>query len=66
MVLATNGLADCEDRPSFGSHGGHRLAGQRWGPAFNQQGEWIGVLVGAFNGAARNERPDRSIVTPLS
>jgi S1-C subfamily serine protease len=39
--------------------------GSSGGPVFDQDGVWIGILVGAFNGSAKNEGPDLSLVLPL-
>jgi S1-C subfamily serine protease len=39
--------------------------GNSGGPVFNAQGEWMGVLVGTFNGAADNLGPDLSVVLPV-
>jgi S1-C subfamily serine protease len=39
--------------------------GNSGGPVFNAAGEWVGILVGAFNGGPDNEGPDLSIVLPL-
>jgi S1-C subfamily serine protease len=39
--------------------------GNSGGPVFNENAEWIGILVGAFNGASDNEGPDLSVVIPL-
>lgn len=39
--------------------------GNSGGPVFNENQEWIGILVGAFNGASDNEGPDLSVVIPL-
>lgn len=39
--------------------------GNSGGPVFNAAGEWIGILVGGFNGGLDNTGPDLSIVLPL-
>jgi S1-C subfamily serine protease len=39
--------------------------GNSGGPVFDDQGNWIGMLVGAFNGGARNEGPDLTLVIPF-
>jgi S1-C subfamily serine protease len=39
--------------------------GNSGGPVFNEAGEWIGLLVGAFNGGLDNLGPDLSVVIPL-
>ena len=39
--------------------------GNSGGPVFDAAGNWIGILVGAFNGSSDNEGPDLSIVLPL-
>jgi S1-C subfamily serine protease len=39
--------------------------GNSGGPVFNASGEWVGILVGSFNGGPDNEGPDLSIVLPL-
>jgi S1-C subfamily serine protease len=39
--------------------------GNSGGPVFDEDGTWIGILVGAFNGSARNEGPDLTLVLPL-
>jgi S1-C subfamily serine protease len=39
--------------------------GNSGGPVFDEDGVWIGILVGAFNGSAKNEGPDLSLVLPL-
>jgi S1-C subfamily serine protease len=39
--------------------------GNSGGPVFDAEGNWIGILVGAFNGSSRNEGPDLSLVLPL-
>ncbi len=39
--------------------------GNSGGPVFNAAGEWIGILVGGFNGGLDNAGPDLSIVLPL-
>jgi S1-C subfamily serine protease len=39
--------------------------GNSGGPVFDAHGNWIGVLVGAFNGGPDNEGPDLSVVLPL-
>lgn len=39
--------------------------GNSGGPAFDAGGQWIGMLVGAFNGAPDNEGPDLNVVIPL-
>lgn len=39
--------------------------GNSGGPVFDAGGNWIGILVGAFNGGADNEGPDLSVVLPL-
>ena len=38
--------------------------GNSGGPVFNA-GEWVGILVGGFNGGPDNAGPDLSIVLPL-
>jgi S1-C subfamily serine protease len=39
--------------------------GNSGGPVFDATGNWIGLLVGAFNGSSDNEGPDLSVVLPL-
>jgi len=39
--------------------------GNSGGPVFNAAGEWVGILVGGFNGGPDNTGPDLSIVLPL-
>jgi hypothetical protein len=39
--------------------------GNSGGPVFNEDREWVGMLVGAFNGASDNEGPDLSVVIPI-
>jgi S1-C subfamily serine protease len=39
--------------------------GNSGGPVFDVNGDWIGILVGAFNGSRQNEGPDLSLVLPL-
>jgi len=39
--------------------------GNSGGPVFDDQGSWIGILVGGFNGDADNTGPDLSVVLPL-
>jgi len=39
--------------------------GNSGGPVFDAAGNWIGILVGAFNGARNNQGPDLSVVLPL-
>jgi S1-C subfamily serine protease len=39
--------------------------GNSGGPVFDADGNWIGILVGAFNGGADNAGPDLSVVLPL-
>ena len=39
--------------------------GDSGGPVFDANGDWIGILVGGFNGATDNEGPNLSIVLPL-
>jgi hypothetical protein len=39
--------------------------GNSGGPVFDADGNWIGILVGAFNGGADNMGPDLSVVLPL-
>jgi S1-C subfamily serine protease len=39
--------------------------GNSGGPVFDAEGNWIGILVGAFNGSPRNEGPDLTLVLPL-
>jgi S1-C subfamily serine protease len=39
--------------------------GNSGGPVFNDAGEWIGLLVGSFNGAADNTGPDLTVAIPI-
>lgn len=39
--------------------------GNSGGPVFNELGEWIGMLVGAYNGGDTNQGPDLSVVIPI-
>jgi S1-C subfamily serine protease len=39
--------------------------GNSGGPVFNDAGEWIGLLVGSFNGSADNTGPDLTVAIPL-
>ena len=39
--------------------------GNSGGPVFDADGNWIGVLVGGFNGTRDNEGPNLSVVLPL-
>jgi S1-C subfamily serine protease len=39
--------------------------GNSGGPVFNAAGQWVGILVGGFNGGPDNLGPDLSIVLPL-
>lgn len=39
--------------------------GNSGGPVFDADGNWIGILVGGFNGTPDNEGPDLSVVLPL-
>jgi len=39
--------------------------GNSGGPVFDVDGDWIGVLVGGFNGNADQQGPDISVVLPL-
>jgi S1-C subfamily serine protease len=39
--------------------------GNSGGPVFNEEGEWIGLLVGSFNGSADNTGPDLTVAIPI-
>jgi S1-C subfamily serine protease len=39
--------------------------GNSGGPVFDSNGDWIGILVGGFNGTSDNEGPNLSVVLPL-
>ena len=39
--------------------------GNSGGAVFNEKGEWICLLVGAYNGGPENEGPDLCVVIPV-
>lgn len=77
FVTATNLSGTLATVPTLANAGMETLWAQSWstdavawhgnsgGPVFDAEGEWIGVLVGAFNGGANNQGPDLSVVLPL-
>jgi len=77
LVTATDLSGTLASVPAFANAGMQTLWASGWstdavawhgnsgGPVFDANGNWIGVLVGAFNGGPDNQGPDLSVALAL-